>query len=321
MKKKITKQDFWNNAKNVLLVVVGTIVLSIGTSIFMLPYDLVTGGVSGYAIVISHAIKWIPADILQHIPPELISVETLITVLTWTMFFLGLIVLGRGFAMKTLISTIVYPIGVAVFSRLIHENFMGGFFNLSNYDWAIGHILATVFSGALIGFGCALSFLGGGSTGGVDVIAFIICKIFKRLRSSVVIFAVDASAILLGMFVIKDFSISLLGIVSAFIAAYVIDKVFIGGQSAFVAHIITEKPDEINRLVIEKLDRTSTIIDVTGGYSGEKKKMLMVSFTMKEHSELMNIINKTDKEAVMTINQAHEINGEGWSKYEHKKKK
>jgi uncharacterized membrane-anchored protein YitT (DUF2179 family) len=99
------------------------------------------------------------------------------------------------------------------------------------------------------------------------------------------------------------------------------DKVFIGGQSAFVAHIITSKPDEINRLVIDKLDRTSTIMDVTGGYSGEGKKMLMVSFTMKEYSELMNIINKTDKEAFMTVNQAHEINGEGWSKYEHKKKK
>lgn len=321
MKKKITKQDFWRSVKNILLVVLGTIILSIGTSVFMLPFNLVTGGVSGYAIVISNAVQWIPAEVLKHIPQELISVETIITVLTWGMFFLGLFVLGRGFAIKTLVSTIVYPIGVAVFSNLIRENVMNGFFNLSKYDEAVGLILATVFSGVLIGLGCALSFLGGGSTGGVDVIAFIICKIFKRLRSSVVIFAVDASAILLGMFVIKDFSISLLGIVSAFIAAYVIDKVFIGGQSAFVAHIITEKPDEINRFVIEKLDRTSTIIDVTGGYSGEKKKMLMVSFTMKEYSELMNIINQTDKEAFMTIHQAHEINGEGWSKYEHKKKK
>lgn len=321
MKKKFTKQDLRNTSKNVLLVIVGTIILSIGTSIFMLPFDLVTGGVSGYSIVISNAIQMLPADVVKLIPAQLITTETIITILTWAMFFIGLIVLGRSFAMKTLISTIVYPIGVAIFSNLIRENFMNGFFNLSTYDRSIGLILATVFSGVFIGLGCALSFIGGGSTGGVDVIAFIICKMFKRLRSSVVIFAVDASAILLGMFVIRDFSISLMGIVSAFIAAYVIDKVFIGGQSAFVAHIITSHPDEINRLVIEKLDRTSTIMDVTGGYSGEGKKMLMVSFTMKEYSELMNIINKTDKEAFMTINQAHEINGEGWSKYEHKKKK
>lgn len=321
MKKKFTKQDLKSTAKNILLVIVGTIILSIGTSIFLLPFDLVTGGVAGYSIVISNTIQMLPADILKLIPVDLITTETIITVLTWVMFFLGLIFLGRNFAMKTLISTIVYPIGVAIFSSLIRENFLNGFFNLSTYDRSIGLILATVFSGVFIGLGCALSFMGGGSTGGVDVIAFIICKIFKRLRSSVVIFVVDASAILFGMFVIKDFSISLMGIVSAFIAAYVIDRVFIGGQSAFVAHIVTSKPKEINRLVIEKLDRTSTIMDVTGGYSGEGKKMLMVSFTMKEYSELMNIINTTDREAFMTINQAHEINGEGWSKYEHKKKK
>jgi uncharacterized membrane-anchored protein YitT (DUF2179 family) len=237
------------------------------------------------------------------------------------MFFLGLFVLGKSFAMKTLISTIVYPIGVAMFSNITSAEFLDGFFNLNTSSYSgVGVLLATLFSGVLVGLGCALSFLGGGSTGGVDVIAFTICKIFKRLRSSVVIFIVDASAVILGMFVIGDFALSLLGIVSAFVAALVVDKVFIGGSKAFVAHIITDKPDEINKLVIEKLDRTSTIINAVGGYSGAEKKMLMVSFSMNEYSELMNIINQTDKEAFMTVNQAHEINGEGWTKYEKKQK-
>ena len=310
MKLKYSKRDVLRSAKNILTIVVGTLILSFGTSVFMLPYDLVTGGVSGYAIVFS-----------QIIPSDVLSVEMIITILTWAMFFLGLFVLGKSFAMKTLISTIVYPIGVAMFSNITSAEFLDGFFNLNTSAYSgVGVLLATLFSGVLVGLGCALSFLGGGSTGGVDVIAFTICKLFKRLRSSVVIFIVDASAVVLGMFVIGDFALSLLGIVSAFVAALVVDKVFIGGSKAFVAHIITDKPDEINKLVIEKLDRTSTIINAVGGYSGVEKKMLMVSFSMNEYSELMNIINQTDKEAFMTVNQAHEINGEGWTKYEKKQK-
>ncbi len=309
MKNKLTKHDILKTAKNIGLIVVGTLILALGTSLFCLPYDLVTGGVSGYAIVLS-----------QIIPPEIISVELIITILTWVMFFIGLIVLGKSFAMKTLVSTIVYPIGVAIFTHFTEADFLGGFFNLQSSRYAdIGIILASVFGGVFIGVGCALSFLGGGSTGGVDVIAFVICKIFKRLRSSVVIFAVDATAIIFGMFVIGDFTISLLGIVSAFVAAIMIDKVFIGGTKAFVAHIVTDHPDEINQQIIERLDRTTTIIHATGGYSGEEKKMLMVSFSMNEYAELMSIITRTDREAFMTVNQAHEINGEGWTKYDYKK--
>ena len=300
---KLTKQVIFKTVKNVGLIIVGTLIIALGTSLFMLPYDLVTGGLSGYAIVLSRLI-----------PPEILSVEMIITILTWVLFFLGLIILGKSFAMKTLVSTIVYPIGVALFANITSPDFLGGFFNLrlSQYS-GVGVLLAAVFSGVLVGFGCALSFLGGGSTGGVDVIAFVICKIFKKMRSSVVIFAVDATAVIFGMFVIGDFVLSLLGIVSAFVAALMVDKVFIGGSKAFVAHIVTEEYEEINKLIIEKLDRTSTMLDVTGGYSGEDKMMLMVSFSMNEYSELMNIINKTDREAFMTVNQAHEINGEGWT--------
>ena len=310
MKIKMTKTDVLKTVKNIGLIVIGTLILALGTSLFMLPYNLVTGGISGYAIVLS-----------QIIPAEYLHVETIIMILTWVTFFLGLIVLGKTFAMKTLVSTIVYPIGVAIFTNITNPEFMNGFFNLGlSQHSSVGVLLAAVFSGVLIGFGCALTFLGGGSTGGVDVIAFIACKIFKRLRGSIAIFIVDASAVIFGMFVIGDFVLSLLGITSAFVAALMVDKVFIGGSKAFVAHIITNKHEEINRQIIEKLDRTTTVVDVVGGYSGENKKMLMVSFSMNEYSELMSIITKNDREAFLTVNQAHEIHGEGWTKYDIKSK-
>ena len=304
MKRKYSKAELLGFLKNVLLVVAGTLVLSFGTAIFILPFDLVTGGVSGIAIVLD---KLFDVDFL--------TVDRLVTLITWLLFFVGLIVLGRFFAIKTLISSIVYPLGVSLFMRLADPDFLGGFFCLQASEYSeISLILATVLGGALIGTGCAITFIGGGSTGGVDIIAFTICKIFKRLKSSVVIFAVDAVVVLLGMFVIGDFVITLLGVLSAFIAALMVDKVFIGISRSYIAQIITDKPEEINRLIIERIDRTSTLVDVTGGYSGERKKMVIVSFTVNQYAEILNVINKVDKTAFVTIHQAHEISGEGWTR-------
>ena len=290
--------------KNIGLVVLGTLILSFGTSVFLLPFNLVTGGIPGLSLVISNliTIEWLTVDII-------------VTILTWSLYLIGFIAIGKSFAAKTLISALVYPVGVSIFMRLASSDFLNGFFDLSSHAHTqLALILASVMSGIFVGVGCALSFLGGGSTGGVDVIALVICKIFKRLKRSTVMFIVDASIVVLGMFAIGDFILSLLGIMSAFIAAYMIDKVFIGSTRSFIAQIITDEYESINKEILEKVDRGSTIIEIVGGYSGEPKKMLMVSFTVNQYAEILNIVNRHDKNAFMTIHRAHEINGEGWTR-------
>lgn len=310
MKIKLNRPEVLTTLKNICLIVLGTLVLSFGTSVFLLQFDLVTGGVSGVAIVLDHVIsEYLPAL-------GFLTLDVMISVITWLLFFVGLFVLGRAFALKTLISTVVYPIGVSLFIRLADPSVLGGFFYLKGYvaHGEVALILATLLGGVCVGLGCALTFIGGGSTGGVDVIAFTVCKIFKRAKSSVVFFIIDAAIVLCGMFVIQNFVISLLGILSAFVSALMVDKVFLGSSRSFIAHIITDKYAEINIEIIEKLDRGSTIVDVTGGYTGKGKKMLMVSFKVNQYSEMLNIINKNDKNAFVTIHQAHEINGEGWTR-------
>ena len=127
-----------------------------------------------------------------------------------------------------------------------------------------------------------------------------------------VIFSIDAITVTLGAFVIGDIVLTLLGILSAFVTAIMIDKVFLGGRVALSAHIITDKYDEINKLVIEKLDRTTTVVDAMGGYSNESKKLLMVSITVSEYAELLAIVGNADPRAFVVIHQVHEISGEGW---------
>lgn len=301
---KLFKIDMLKALKNIFLVVAGTLILSLGTAVFVIPFNMVMGGVSGLSIVIKQFLPW-----------DFITVDLLITILTWVLFLVGLIVLGKSFAAKTLVSTIIYPVGISLFLKLVDPNVMNGFFYLQGSEYTqISLIIAATVGGALVGAGCAVAFLGGGSTGGVDIIALILCKIFKKLKGSVAFFLIDAAIITLGVFAINNMVISLLGIVSVIISSTVVDRVFLGGSRAFVAHIVTDKYEELSEAVITKLNRTTTVFDATGGYSKEPKKIVMVSFTMRQYAELVGIVNSLDKSAFITINKAHEINGEGWTR-------
>ncbi len=297
-----TRAELLETLKKFGLIILGTLALAFGCAIFIIPFNLVTGGVTGVAIIINQFTK------------DIIPIDAIIAVLTWGLFFVGLIVLGKDFAMKTLVSSIVYPVGVSLFSRLVSPDILNGFFLLADGGYSeIAILLGSIFGGVLVGAGCALTFLGGGSTGGVDILAFALCKAFKRWKSSVVIFVLDAITVVLGMFVLRDMVLTLLGIMSALAAALVIDRVFLGQSRAFTAEIVSDKYEEIKERIIKDLDRTTTLVDARGGYSGAPKKMMFVTFTMRQYADLINIINKVDKKAFVSIHQAHEINGEGWT--------
>ena len=202
-------------SKSLALTLLGTAILAFGTALFIIPYDLVTGGVTGVAIALEH--------IFGHFMP----ISSLIAILTWTLFGVGIAVLGTGFALKTFVSALFYPACISLFSHLTSPDVMGGFFCLGTSRYGhVAIILAAIFGGALQGAGCAITFLGGGSTGGMDIVAFCMCKISKDLRSSVAIFCVDACVIFFGMFALRDLVLSLLGIVAAAISAIAVDKIF-----------------------------------------------------------------------------------------------
>jgi len=301
--REISAREILRVLKNALLITLGTTVIAFGTAVFLIPFDLVAGGMSGIAIVIDKLVTW-----------ETLTVDLIITVETWLLFTIGAIVLGKSFALKTLLSTIVYPPCVTLFMKLAAPDVLGGYFYLAGYEHTgLSLLVAAVAGGALIGTGCSLSFLGGGSTGGTDVIAFSICKAFPKVKSSQAVFIIDGSIVLLGVFAIGNMIVSILGILAVLISAVVIDKIFLGGTRAFVAEIVSDSYAEINRQIIEKVGRTTTVIDVTGGYSGAAKKMLKVSFTMREYAQLLSIVSRIDGSAFVTVHRAHEINGEGWT--------
>lgn len=298
---KTIRSDLLNHLKNTLLVILGTFILAIGTELFIIPAGLDTGGISGIAICFSYG--------GVNIDPNLI-----ITALTWILFFMGLIFLGWQFSLQTLCSTITYPICLYFLSFLASKN---SWLLITESPSLVGiegliPLLSALFGGVFVGTGCVITFLGGGSTGGVDIITFVICKFFRFIKSSYSIFAIDAIIVLTGFIFTKDLALCLEGVLSAFITALVIDKIFSGSSQNFVAYIVTSKYEEITNDIIKKLDQTTTIMDIEGGYTKEPKKMVMFSFSVRNYATLRAIISANDKNAFMTINKCHEINGEGF---------
>ena len=306
--KKISKREIYSYLAKNLLVILGTVILAFGSAVFLIPFDLVMGGTSGIAVIIK---SFFPEGLDSATVDMYINIA--VAIITWTLFFVGFIFLGRDFAAKTLLSTIVYPLVFPLLSMLVDPNVLGGYFYLQgNAHEELVLVFSGVMGGILLGAGSAIAFLGGGTTGGTDIIAFLICKFFPKLKISQVTFFVDFTIIALGIFAVGDIIISAIGVLSAYISSLIIDKIFLGGKTAYVAHIVTTTPAQISEDVIKILDRTTTIMECKGAYSGEHKNVVMVSFTMREYREILSIVSKYDKKAFITVNKAHEISGEGW---------
>ena len=221
---KLTKKEIYSYLSKNLLVILGTVILAFGSAVFLIPFDLVMGGTSGIAIIIKSCF---PQGLDSATVDVYINIA--VAVITWALFFIGLIFLGKDFAAKTLLSTIVYPLVFPLLSMLVDPDVLGGYFYLQgNAHQELVLVFAGVMGGILLGAGCAIAFLGGGTTGGTDIIAFLICKFFPNLKISRVTFFVDFTIIALGIFAVGDLIISYIGVLSAYVSSLVIDKIFLG---------------------------------------------------------------------------------------------
>ena len=121
--KKPTKQEVLTYAKNILLTIAGTCILAFGTAVFIIPFDIVAGGMSSIGIIISKVLTFL-------------TVEQIITIVTWLLFFMGLVILGKDFAIKTLISAIVYPPAITLLGKLVSPDVLGGFFDITEWFYS-----------------------------------------------------------------------------------------------------------------------------------------------------------------------------------------
>jgi uncharacterized membrane-anchored protein YitT (DUF2179 family) len=274
-----------------LLILVGNFILAVGVTCFILPNNVLTGGLAGIAVAICPLLN--------------IEETLLINALTIILFFVGAIILGKRFAMKTILSTIVYPLMISFLSWFIEANGWVDSFLMDKY-------LATIYGGALMGFGVGLVFKTGASTGGMDIPPLILNK-FTHISLPVLITITDALTVLLGLS-IHGLQAALTGILSVWVSTYMIEKaMLLGGHDAMNVMIISSHYDAIKAKVHDLLERGTTIIEAMGGYSNQKKPVLMVVVSKKQLPHLQRMIAHEDPEAFVIVTNTHEVQGLGFS--------
>ena len=320
MLKKIFKPSVMSTIKNILLVLLGNLILAISVKLFQEQHNIVSGGVTGIGIIVSYLSgDFSPFNGIPFLQD--ISLVTLVVfIASLGLWILGLILLGKDFAIKTLLSTLIFPVFMAFFDVIPGFNDIaldiagaeGGVLPPTN-EIEVGRILLSgIFAGVGVGAGCSIAFLGGGSTGGVDTLAFIFEKYFK-LKTSVCVFIIDGTIVLLGWLVIGNHIASLCGIITAFLGALMIEVIYASNQSCYVADIISDKWEEISHHIHTAFDRGTTIIEAKGGYKGERRVILRVVFDKRQFIDIKKYIHSIDPKAFITYTQTNAVFGEGFT--------
>lgn len=282
------KKDNW---KDFLLVIIGNFVLAIGVTVFVLPNDILTGGVAGIAVALQPLID---------IDPTII-----INILTVALFFVGLVFLGKQFALKTLLSSICYPMLISLLSWFLVAYFPENYFVMDRY-------LATIYGGIFMGCGVGLIFRCGASSGGTDIPPLVIHK-YTHISLPTLVLITDALTVLLGVLT-YGFQAALVGIISVFISSVSIDKMLtLGAIKSKNCIIISEHYEEMLHYIHQNLARGTTILRGYGGYTHEDRPVIMVVVSKKQYPLLQYEVQKVDPNAFIIVTDTDEVHGLGFS--------
>lgn len=279
------------HVRDLICIIIGNLVIAIGVTFFILPMNILSGGVAGIAVAIQP---------IFHLPPRLV-----INGLTIALYICGAILLGKQFALKTIVSTIVYPVAISGLGMLWPD-----------VQITTNPILASIYGGVCIGIGIGLVYRVGGSTGGMDIPPLIINK-YTKIPLPTLVMCIDGCTVLLGAST-YGVEAAMIGLISVWVAGQIIDKVItMGAQEAKNVMIITDKHEEMMQKIYQNINRGATILHAEGGYTREKKPVIMMVIVSKQFSQLNHVINEVDPEAFVIISDVNEVHGEGFTYQEH----
>ena len=276
--------------KDYVVITAGVLSASLGISLFLAPHTIVSGGVSGIAIILNR---------LFNFPMGLV-----VLVLNIPLFILGAVFLGNSFGIKSLYGAFVF----SVFLDLT-----AGFKPVSD-----NMLLCAIFGGILLGIGFGAIFLSGATTGGTDILAALGNKAIRAIDIGKWFFIIDTLIIISGMAFIKNTESLLSGIIALMISSFVLDYIISGANTAKLVYIISDSSEEIAQEILNSLSRGVTGIKIKGMYTKSDRTMLMCAVKKFELQKLENIALKHDKNAFIILTGAHQITGEGFMSYPEK---
>ena len=269
-----------------MLVLAGNAVYALAVNMFVLPCGLITGGTTGLALAAQHYLGLPVADFV------LIS--------NVVMFVLGAAIMGRWFAFNTALSTFCYPLLLKAFA------YIPGIGSLTRDP-----LLATIFAGVMIGGAIGLVIGAGASSGGMDIPPILLNKFFG-LPISGVMYVLDF-VILIGQMSFAEKDQILYGVLLVLLYTLVLEKVVLMGHSKIQVNILSEKNEEIRKIILSVLDRGCTVLHAQTGYTHAERDMLMTIVTNRELAKLNHLVLEADPQAFMFINSVNEVHGRGFT--------
>lgn len=274
------------NAKTIILIMLGNLILSFGVTAFMIAHHIIIGGSTGIASCIQYYF---------HIP-----LSYTVMFINVVMFLAGYFILGKKFAFTTIISTFVYPIFLNIFQSI--EGISA---------FCEDMVLAAVYGGIVIGLGIGLVMKAGASTGGMDIPLIILNK-KKGIPIGTSMNICDTLILVTQMTFSKTTEI-LYGIAIVFVTSSIINKVLTSGVTQVQMFIISPKYEEIKYELLHNLDNGVTMVNIETGMNEQSQKAVLAVLSNRKVSRVKQAVLDIDKQAFITISQITEVDGRGFS--------
>lgn len=264
------------------LVILGSFFVALAFNVFLLPNNIASGGVAGISTITKGVFGWEPG-IVQW-------------VLNIPLFLSGLLILGKNFGIKSLVGTLVLPFFVLVTSNL----------EPATPD----PLLGAIFGGMGVGLGLGIVFRGRASTGGIDLAAQVVHK-FTHLPLGICVAMLDGMIVLTSALV---FSVEegLYALIGLFATSRTIDIVQVGLNTSKNVMIVTDEIDEVREAIFKEIDRGVTVLNGSGGYTDQERRIVMCVVQQSEFTKLSQTVKRVDPGAFVVAMNATEVLGEGF---------
>lgn len=277
-----------NKIKEILIecieTIIGTAIMAIGISLFLLPNQLSSGGFSGIATITYYLLN--------------ISVGTMVLVLNIPLFIIAFFKIGKSFFFKSLLGTISLSVFIDFFEK----------FTPLTQD----RFLACIYGGIIIGLGTAIVLRSRSSSGGTDLISNIIREYNHKIRMGTVIVIVDTIIIALNVIFFKKLEIGLYSAIAIYLDGKMIDIIFEGIYFTKLLFIISDKNEQIAKTIGKEIKKGSTGLYGKGMYSNEDKLILVCAAPRSDISKIKELARNIDPHCFIILSNAREVFGEGF---------
>ena len=271
---------------SLLMVIVGNILYTLTIKLFLLPANLISCGTTGIALVVNHYL---------HIP-----MSGFIFIFNTVMLGIGWLVLGRKFAMTTVLSSILYPVLLEILNRTLGDVML-----------TENILLNVLFSGLGLGASLGIVMRGGASTGGMDIPPLILKKFFG-IPVSATLWSFDF-LIMLAQTFFHTAEDLLYGILLILVMSLSLNKIMLLGTSRTEVKIVSEKSAEIRDAILSRVDRGVTMLHGAGGYSGKESEIIMSIISNYELPKIEQLARSIDPDCFMIVSQVTEVWGRGFT--------